>query len=149
MKRQIILRGLIGIPIGITLGYVITIIISCFTGEGTYVSCVPTLTEAVGSELNAVILQTILCGVLGMAFGAESVIWEMESWSILKQTGVYFLISAVIMLPIAYMAHWMEHSLVGVLEYAGIFLGIFVVMWISMYLKYRGHIKKLNAKLEQ
>ncbi len=149
MKKQIILRGIIGIPIGIVIGYLITIIISCVAGEGSYISCVPTLIEETGSEIGAVILQAVLCSVLGMVFGAISVIWEIEHWSIVKQTGIYFFISAMTILPIAYILHWMEHSVVGVLQYLGIFLGIFVFMWISMYLKYRSHINQLNAKLRQ
>ncbi|MBQ7774400.1 MAG: DUF3021 domain-containing protein [Lachnospiraceae bacterium] len=147
MKKQAILRGMIGIPVGISLGYIITILISLVHGEGYYAACVPALIEMAGSEINAVILQTILCGILGMTFAASSIIWELDHWSIAKQTGVYFLITAFVMLPIAYLTHWMEHSLKGFLSYSAIFLGIFIIMWISMYLVYRKNVKQLNAKI--
>lgn len=137
-----------GIPMGITIGYVITILISLTHGEGYYTPCVPTLVEMAGNELNAVILQTIMCAVLGITFGAGSVIWELEDWSIAKQTGTYFLITALVMMPVAYVSHWMEHSVRGVLGYFGVFLGVFVVMWVSMYLMYRKKINQMNAGLK-
>lgn len=149
MKKQVILRGFLGIPMGIALGYIITILISLTHGGTDYSPCVPTLVEMAGGELNAVILQTIMCAVLGMTFSACSVIWELDNWSIAKQTGIYFLITALVMMPVAYVTHWMEHSLRGVLGYFGVFLGVFVVMWISMYLMYRKNINQLNAKLKK
>ena len=75
-----------------------------------------------GNQLNAVILQTILCAILGVGFAMASVIWEIDSWSLAKQSGVYFLVISVVMLPIAYFANWMKHSIAGVLSYVGIFV---------------------------
>ncbi len=49
----------------------------------------------VGSEINAVILQTVLSGMIGTVFSASSVIWEIEYWSITKQTTIYFFITSV------------------------------------------------------
>lgn len=60
-----------------------------------------------GNEINAVILQALLCGLLGTGFSAGSVIWDIESWNLVKQTGVYFFITASIMMPTAYLLYWM------------------------------------------
>ena len=106
MKKKIIKRSLLGFPLGITMGYLITILISLGWANGYYSPCVPELISLMGNEINAVIFQTILCGILGVGFAASSVIWEMDSWSIVKQTGIYFSIISVIMLPIAYFAYW-------------------------------------------
>ena len=92
MKKKIIKRSLFGFPLGITMGYLITILISLGWANGYYSPCVPELISLMGNEINAVILQTILCLILGVGFAASSVIWEMDSWSIVKQTGIYFLI---------------------------------------------------------
>lgn len=114
-------RGVLGFPLGIAMGYVITIAISFVLGKGEFFPCVPSLAETMGGELNAVVLQTVLCGLLGAGFGASSVIWEMENWSIAKQSGLYFFITASFMLPIAYFSNWMEHSFLGFLYYFGIY----------------------------
>lgn len=148
-KKTMITRGLMGIPIGITIGYLITIFISLGWGEGYYSPCVPQLAEAVGSEIGAVILQTVLCAVLGAVFGSASIIWELDEWSIVKQTGIYFLIISVTMLPVAYVTHWMEHSVKGFLLYFGIFLGIGIAMWITQYFLWKSRVKKIQEKVSQ
>lgn len=94
MKKKLILRGLLGIPVGIALGSVITVLISACMGDGLYHPVAPELTETAGSELNAVVLQTVLCAVMGAGFAAASVIWEIDVWSLAKQSGVYFAVAA-------------------------------------------------------
>ncbi|HHX13482.1 MAG TPA: DUF3021 domain-containing protein, partial [Clostridiales bacterium] len=77
-----------------------------------------------------------------------SAIWEMEHWSIARQTGIYFAITAVVMMPIAYFMRWMEHSVSGFLSYFGIFIIIFIVFWAVSYLVWRDRIKKMNRGIE-
>ena len=100
-----------------------------------------------GNEINAVLLQAVLCGILGAGFGACSVIWQIESWGILKQTGIYFSIISVMMLPIAYVSYWMEHSLKGILSYSGIFVLIFAAVWIVQYAAAKHNVRKMNETL--
>lgn len=147
MKKKAFLRGLLGFPLGISIGYIITIFISLALAQGYYSPCVPVLVETMGNEINAVILQTILSGLLGSAFAACSVIWEMDNWSIAKQTGIYFIITALVMMPIAYFTNWMEHSVLGFLSYLGIFVLIFIIVWVAQYLAWKIKIKKINLKL--
>ena len=145
MKKKIIMRGLFGLPTGIAIGFVITLIISACIGNGSFYPVTPELIDTMGNELNAVILQTVLCALMGAGFAAASVIWELDSWSLAKQSGIYFLIISVIMLPIAYVTNWMKHTVLGVLSYVAIFAAIFVVVWLSQYLLWKRKIKKMNA----
>lgn len=144
MKKQMIKRGLFGFPVGIAIGFVITVIISACVGDGNYYPVTPELTAAMGNELNAVILQTVLCGVMGAGFAMASIIWELDSWSLPKQSGIYFLLACILILPIAYIANWMEHSAVGFLSYVGIFVAIFIAVWLAQYLSWKRKIKKMN-----
>ena len=144
MKKQIIKRGLVGFPVGIAIGFVITLMISAFIGDGYYYPVTPELIGSTGNELNAVILQTVLCGIMGSGFAMASIIWELDSWSLAKQSGIYFLIACIIMFPIAYIANWMKHSIAGVLSYVCIFIVIFVVVWITQYLSWKRKIKRMN-----
>ena len=147
MKKKIVLRSLLGFPLGLAMGYIITIIISLLFADGYYSPCVPELTAMMGSEINAVLLQGLLCGILGSGFAAASVIWEKDNWSIVQQTGIYFLIVSVIMIPIAFVTFWMEHSLKGILSYFGIFFIIFVGIWIIQYAIAKRNVKKMNETL--
>lgn len=147
MKKKLLLRGVLGFPLGITIGYLITIFTSLFFSDGYYSPCVPELVTMLGNEINAVMLQALLCGLLGTGFAACSVIWEIEHWSIVKQTGIYFIIISVIMLPIAYVLFWMEHSIGGFLSYLAIFILIFIIMWVTQFFIAMRNVKKLNAKI--
>ena len=90
MKKKMLLRGVLGIPLGISISYVISIITSFIYGNGKFFVCSPLLIEYAGYEINAVVLQTVLSALLGMIFAGGSVVWDMEQWSIAKQTGIYF-----------------------------------------------------------
>lgn len=149
MKKKLFLRGIMGFPIGVTIGYFITIFISLIMADGNYFPCEPNLTAMAGSEINAVFLQAVLCGLVGTGFSAASVIWDIENWGLVKQTAVYFLILSAIMMPIAYVMYWMEHSLYGVLSYFAIFAFLFAVIWIIEYSIIRHNVKKMNKTLSK
>lgn len=149
MKSKALQRTLLGFPLGVFIGYTITILISLFAADGHYSPCVPALVDEFGSEIGAVIFQAVLCGLLGASFAAASLIWEKENWSIAKQTGVYFLVASITMFPIAYFTHWMEHSVSGFLLYVGIFAATFVLMWGIQYCIWKSKIKGINKKIKQ
>lgn len=149
MKKKVLMRGLIGIPIGISLSYLITVIISAGWGGGHYFPCVPELIEITGNEINAVIVQLLFSVLLGAGLGMISMIWEMETWSIVRQTGIYFLAASVIMLPVAYFTHWMEHSVRGFVAYYGIFISIFILVWLMQFFIGKNNVKKLNDGLHK
>lgn len=147
MKKKVISRALLGFPVGILIGYVITILISLLFAKGYYSPCVPELVEAMGNEIHAVILQAVLSGLLGSAFSASSIIWEIENWSIAKQTGIYFVVTALVMMPVAYALNWMEHSFTGFVKYFGIFIIIFIIIWFIQYMFWKKKIEQINSKL--
>lgn len=146
--KKIISRGLLGIPLGITISNILALVISVIAGNGEYYAYVPSLAVSVGGALNAAALQTLLSGVLGAVFGAASLIWEKDSWSLVKQTAVYFLVAAAAMLPIAYITGWMEHSFIGFIIYTAIFAGTFLIVWLIQYLRWKAKICKLNSELK-
>ncbi len=147
MKKKIFVRSMIGFPIGIAIGNLITIFISLGWANGYYSPCVPELISTMGNEISAVVLQTLLCGLLGTGFAASSVIWEIENWGIIKQTGIYFILISVIMLPIAYFTYWMEHSVIGIFSYFGVFVLIFAIIWIIVFLIGMHNVRKMNKNL--
>lgn len=144
MKKNIIKRGLLGFPLGIAIGFVVTVIISICIGDGSFHPVTPRLIETMGNELNAVVFQTVLCGIMGTGFAMASVIWEIDSWSLAKQSGIYFAITCVVLFPISYFANWMPHSTGGVLLYVGIFIAIFIFDWLIQYFVWKSTIKKMN-----
>ena len=73
----------------------------------------------------------------------------MENWSLVKQTGIYFLINSIVMMPVAWFTRWMEHSFIGFLRYFGMFAAIFILIWVLECIIGRRNIAKMNEKLHQ
>ena len=99
--------------------------------------------------MGAVVLQTILCGIVGAGLGGGTVVWQVQKWSIFRQTAVYFAVACLIMLPVAYFMRWMEHSFAGFMIYFGIFVIIFIVFWGMNYLINKRLAEKMNKKLNE
>jgi hypothetical protein len=147
MLKKIIKGVCFGFITGVFIGYLITILISAGFGDGSYYAAVPALIQSSKSEISAVILQFMLSGVLGTVFSVGSIIWQIDSWSILKQTVVHFLITTTAMLSIAYACHWMEHSISGFLSYLLIFAAIYIVIGLFQYNFWKKRINEINSKL--
>lgn len=81
MKKKVIIRCLIGAPIGLALSTIITIAISLTLGDGHYYAVVPELIADCGTEINAVLLQAICSLLYGAAGAGASLIWEIDDWS--------------------------------------------------------------------
>ena len=140
MKKELFSRIFVGLLGGIVISYLITIGISLAIGD---------LIERFGNEVTAIIIQTVLSAVLGAGFAGASVIWEIDKWSLLKQTSIYFGIVSVLMMTVAYICEWMEHSVKGVLSYFAIFVAIFVVVWIVQYLIWKIRIYKIKEGIQK
>jgi hypothetical protein len=148
MKKKVILRSLIGAPVGLSISFIITLTISVIINKGEYYPVVPQLTALCGNELNAVVIQTICSLLYGAAFGGASVIWEIENWSLLKQTVIHCLVISVSMLPIAYCMYWMPHSFLGIAGYIVIFFSIYFFIWFAQYFAMKKRIKTFNDKVK-
>ena len=149
MKKEFARRVFVGLLGGIVISYLITIGISIAIGDGSYYPCVPSLIERFGNEVTAIIMQTALSAALGAGFAGSSIIWEMDEWSLLKQTSIYFGIVSVLMMTIAYICEWMEHSVKGILSYFGIFVAIFIAVWIVQYLIWKVRVSKIKEKIQK
>lgn len=107
------------------------------------------MTVDFGTELNAVVAQTVFSLLYGAIWAGSSVIWEMEKWSLLRQATIHFVVISASTLPIAYCMHWMEHSFVGFLCYFGIFISVYLGIWVSQYFSIKKRIQQLNLKVQE
>lgn len=148
MKKKIFTRCLLGAPIGLAISVIITIIISLTVNDGVYYAVVPELINDCGNELNAVILQAVLSLVYGAAWAGASVIWEIDNWSILKQTIIHLVICSLATFPIAYFSRWMSHDLKGILVYLITFFVVYVIIWLSQYSALKKRVDQMNDKLK-
>ncbi len=148
MKKKLIFRALLGAPVGLTISTVITIIISLCIDDGKFYATPPELVDLIGNEVNAMLVQTVCSFLFGAAFAAASVIWEIERWSMLKQTLIHFAAISVSSFPIAFFMYWIPHNVYGALGYVGIFVGIYAIIWVAVFFSAKAKLKKLNEKLD-
>lgn len=149
MKKKILLRCFIGSFVGLAISTIITVLISLTVGDGNYYPVVPELITDCGTELNAMLLQTVCSLLYGAAWAGASVIWEIDEWSILRQSISHLLVCSIATFPIAYFMRWMSHSTKGVLSYFGIFLGIYLIVWLSQYSNMKKRVQQLNDKVHE
>lgn len=149
MKKDIIIRSLIGAPIGVVISMIITIIISLCTGHGEYYAAPHELVDLCGSEIVAVIIQLVCSLLVGAIGGGSSVIWNIEKWSLLKQTLIHMLVLVVPYIPLSYVLNWLPHHLYGALGYVAAFVLVYIIIWVSIYLSIKFKIKKMNQHLEE
>lgn len=146
--KKIVSRVLYSFPIGISCSVGISLFLSLLFGEEKYYPFAASLVFFTGSEVKAMLLQTMLSGILGSVFGGMSFVWEIERWSILKQTAVYFLSVSIPMMGISYLLYWMEHSLNGFLLYFLIFVMAFFVVWLFNFAIYWFKVRRINQELD-
>lgn len=147
MKKKIIIRALVGAPLGLAISYIIAVAISLVINDGSFYPVVPELTEQCGSEISAVLLQTVCSLLYGAVWGGMSAIWEAESLSLLRMTVIHLVVCSAATFPAAYLMRWMPHNAAGILGYFGIFLVIYTVIWISQYSAMKRRIGQLNERV--
>ena len=141
------LRALVGAPIGLAYSTVITIIISLAQGDGKYYAVAPEMITEIGSESIAVLFQALCSMLYGAAFAGASVVWDTD-WSLTKMTVVHFLICSAATFPIAYLIRWMDHTPGGVLRYFGIFLAVYIAIWVGQYMRIKRNVDAINKKVK-
>lgn len=146
--KKALLRGVLGAPLGVFIGYTITVLISLGWGQGWYAPVVPALTETMGSEIGAVTLQYMLSALMGFAFAFASAIWEIERWSLARQTVCHFVAITLGTLPIAWVCHWADNVPGGIWGYFGIFAIAYVVIWLVLTTAIRKKVRQVNQKLQ-
>lgn len=147
MYKEVLRRCAVGAVFGVTLSQLIAIIISLCIADGTFYAVVPRLTERMNSEVSAAIVQTVCSFLYGAVFGGMSMIWELDNWSILKQTVVHFSVVSVVTMPIAYVTEWMHHSILGAIIYFAIFGVSYLFIWLSQYIAIKKRIDEMNKKV--
>lgn len=143
---EIVKRGLLGVPIGITITYAIPFIISVCVGDGKFYPVVPAFVQQCTDELQAVGIQLCMGALMGFVFGSAGIVWKQERWSLALQTFVHFLLLCAGYIPAAWVCWWMNHTIKSVLIYIGIFSAVYVIIWIITITLQFSELKKINGK---
>lgn len=144
MKKVLVKRLIIGFIAGAIAGNAIAIISSLFYGEFSIV------TEQLKNSLGiagAVVLQSFLSGIIGLAGIGGMTFYDIEKWSLLSAT-ISHLASVIISFTIAYFSlGWGERSIIIYFIIFASEIVIFSIIWYIMYTMWKKSIKELNGDL--
>lgn len=144
---SIITRFFIGAAIGVCISTLISAVISSSLGEGVFYFCEPQMIEQFGNEMNAAWVQIIISMILGGGSALASFIWQVDRWSLFRQSLTFFAILFALIIPSAWICFWMPHNLLGLVKFAVIFTVIFALIWVIEYSAVRSSVRKLNSRL--
>lgn len=108
-----------------------------FAGILTFIFLTVMTFAGIDATVSVIWLNMLGSLVIGIYFGAASLIFEIEKWSPLKQTIVHFILSITVYFPIAIAVGWIPFSLVPMLAGLGGFILTYSMFWlgISWYLR--------------
>ena len=150
MKRikQIILRFFLGMGCGMFIGYLVNLVVSMCIGNGAYIPAMPFLVEHCGSEINAVHMQNLLTGLVGVAFCEASFIFEKEDWSLLRCSVVHFLITLCFYAPCMWICYMPENG-IGVLSMVGNLFFTYALTYLIRWQVNRRMVAAINQRLQE
>lgn len=147
MKKHIF-QLINGVIIGEFLGQLFALFFSYLYGLNTYVPSAPTFTSHFSRPLNAVLASVILWGLMGLVFSAGALVFQHRQWSIRKKTIINFAIYYCCFTPLAIIAGWFPLKLINLAIFTGIFVLVYVLMWlINMYIT-KQEVKQINEKIK-
>ena len=147
MKKEVAKRAILGFIYGVFIGQTILIIESLFMRDGNFYAVSNSLLELAGTKIAAVIIQYFITGIIGTTFAATTVIFEMDNWSLLRQTITHFVITSIVMYIAGFLCGWFPHTVVSTLIWFGVFIVVYVIFWICFSMYYKNKVKKINEAL--
>ena len=147
LKKEAVKRAIMGFIYGVFIGQTILILESLMARDGNFYPVAASLVNLAGTKIGAVIIQYFLTGIIGTTFAATTVIFEMDNWSLLRQTIIHFIITSIVMYIAGFLCGWFPHKLSSTLIWFGIFIVIYVIFWISFSSYYKNKVKKMNEAL--
>ena len=145
MLKKSLVRGAVSYCICVT-----ATVFACLitTLCGVTIVCVPEFVDRVGSETTATLLQPLLIGLIGFAFGAGSVLFEIEHWSFLKQGAAHLVVTAAVWIVVELIC-FAPNTPPAVLSFALSTAATYAMTWGVQYLVWRNQVRALNEKIHE
>ncbi|MDV6378748.1 DUF3021 domain-containing protein [Sporosarcina sp. GW1-11] len=132
--KAFLFRSMIGILFGGFLAVVLTSLLIYFGDFSTL--------DASYFMKNA--WSTIFCAWF---FSVTPLYFENENWSLVRQSSYHFITVLILYFITAFGIGWFEFTMKSFLTFAGLFLGVYAIVWICFYWYFTNEAKKLNKEL--
>lgn len=151
MKRMklAISRGLQSFSYAVTINVLIGVVIMLISGDAQTVPVVPDFADRFPSPTAAFGVQCLLIGLTSAAFAAGSGIMEIASWSLVKQSIVYFVVTAAVWMPVSVLCWGFGKYSVTFFSVTGSYLIGYIISWTVQYRICKRNIAEINEKLKE
>jgi len=149
MLKNALVRGINSFMYAIAINVVIALIIIAIVNKPDFIPLVPDYAAHFESGIVALLLQTVLIGMTSAAFGAGSVILEIERWSLLKQSVIYFILTAAIWAPVSIFCWRIDKYPTAFINIICSYIVSYAITWIIQYTLCKKSVAKINQKLNQ
>ena len=140
--KLIALCFIIGAVIGNSIAWMISL------GYGAAAVVAPEFVDEMGEPL-AIVIQTLLCGLMGVFGLAGSRIYNSDRFGILQATAMHACLIIPFVMLTDYICWWTGRSVDGTLVFGGVMVMVYITIWITMYISYRAQVKQINQLLEE
>ncbi|MET3634045.1 DUF3021 domain-containing protein [Streptococcus porcorum] len=146
MKKYILSASL-----GVTLGTIISIITSSIFGQGTYLPLNPFSTMgayylAHFTQTTVMLICVLIWASIGILFQLADKIYQQD-WSLLRMTATHFGITALGFTPLGILAGWFPINLGSLTFFWGLFILVYILLFLINYKQMSRSIKDINGKL--
>lgn len=132
--KQVLLRGVIGSLIGLSIGY--TVVLGLSLSQGSV--------ELAGHVL---LFNYLAAVIVGFYMAASSVVFDVEEWSLMKQTTVHSLLNLPYLI-VAFKIKWVPETLVGQLLFVVFYFTLYSLIWLGSKIYWTRKLKKMNDDLK-
>jgi len=148
MNKHLISRAFFGGCVGITIGQLITILISFGLGEGEYLAVIPQFGQLFPTERAAMLVQNLWLAAIGITFAEAALIFEAARWGALLQFTVHFLVTGGVYLPFLVITNLPLKKGTAFLMLGSILL-TYGIAWGIQAIVSRRSVARINAALER
>ncbi len=144
MKKKVFRRILIGFLSGAVVGNLIAMLIA--SGSGAFYS--PMLVERFGTPAAAIIMQTLLSALIGVAGMGGMSLYDETDLPLAASTSIHYVIVEAAFVTAALLLRWMKTAAeIGIMS--AFMFAAFAIIWGIMFVIHKKEVKQLNEINEQ
>lgn len=149
MLKNALIRGLNSFIYAVAINVILALAMVVIVNEPGFVPLVPDYAAHFNSEILALLLQFVLIGLSSASFGAGSVLLEIEHWSLLKQSIVYFVVTTVIWVPVSIFCWGINKYPAAFISFVISYVFSYIITWSIQLSLCKKSVAKINEKLIQ
>ena len=149
MGKKAIQRGINSFVYTVAINVVIYTILIVLSKRPDFVPILPGYSAHFSSNTEALMVQLILIGFTSGVFGAGSVIMELERISLLAQSILYFIITAIVWVPISCLCWEINKYPQSFISVTISYVISYVISWVVQYITCKKSIEQINQKLAE